>query len=491
MAACSATTKAYWTQWDSLEVVDGILYRRWEDAEGYKAKNLLLAPKSIWNEILQHLHNSSTAGHLGIKKTVARVRERFYWLNSRKFVANYCKRCDEYSSHKGPQKKWKAPLKLYQVGSPMERVAVDVLGPLPKTNDGNQYIVIAQDYFTKWPEAFPVPDQKATTVADVLVNQFFTRFGIPQELHSDQGRNFESEVFQDVCKLLGIHKTRTTPYHPQSDGMVERFNRTLGNGLSMFVNQNHTDWDKHVPFLLMAYRSATHETTKVTPGQMMFGRELKLPVDLWQERTSSGEQTMDGNEHAEMLQNRLGEVHNFARENIDLNVRGMKQRYDLKSAQKRYPSGSGVWLHTVQQKKGRSPKLSMRWEGPYVVVKHLNDVVVRIKKGPRAKAKVVHVNNIKKYNGDLRFDWFTSLRSEDNEGPTDDLNTTSGNERHQQRSASDQVEETAPRRSKRTRNKPKRLIEEMWIRYLSGTDKLGRGGGCNEVHVIICVCKCV
>ena len=288
VAACSATTKAYWAQWDSLEVVDGILYRRWEDAEGHHAKNLLLAPKSIWNEILQHLHNSSTAGHLGIKTRLARVHERFYWLNSRKFVENYCKRCDECSPRKGPQKKWKAPLKLFQVGSQMEWVTVDVLGPLPKTNDGNQYIIIAQDYFTKWPEAFPVPDQKATSVADVLVNQFFTRFGIPQELHSDQGRNFESEVFQDVCKLLGIHKTRTTPYHPQSDSMVERFNRTLENGLSMFVNQNHTDWDKHVPFLLMAYRSLTHETTKVTPGQMMFGRELKLPVDLWQERTSNG-----------------------------------------------------------------------------------------------------------------------------------------------------------------------------------------------------------
>ena len=288
VAACSATTKAYWAQWDSLEVVDGILYRRWEDAEGQHAKNLLLAPKSIWNEILQHLHNSSTAGHLGIKTRLARVHERFYWLNSRKFVENYCKRCDECSPRKGPQKKWKAPLKLFQVGSQMEWVTVDVLGPLPKTNDGNQYIIIAQDYFTKWPEAFPVPDQKATSVADVLVNQFFTRFGIPQELHSDQGRNFESEVFQDVCKLLGIHKTRTTPYHPQSDSMVERFNRTLENGLSMFVNQNHTDWDKHVPFLLIAYRSLTHETTKVTPGQMMFGRELKLPVDLWQERTSNG-----------------------------------------------------------------------------------------------------------------------------------------------------------------------------------------------------------
>lgn len=93
----------------------------------------------------------------------------------------------------------------------MERVAIDVLGPLPKTGSGNQYILIAQDYFTKWPEAFAIPDQQAETVAEILVTQFFTRFGVPIELHSDQGRNFEAQTFQEVCRLLGIHKTRTTP----------------------------------------------------------------------------------------------------------------------------------------------------------------------------------------------------------------------------------------------------------------------------------------
>lgn len=123
----------------------------------------------------------------------------------------------------------------------MERVAIDVLGPLPKTKSGNEYILIAQDYFTKWVEAFPLPNQQATTVGEVLVNQFFCRFGVPMELHSDLGKNFESVVFQEICKLIQITKTRTTPYHPESDGMVERFNRTLENGLTMFVNENQTD----------------------------------------------------------------------------------------------------------------------------------------------------------------------------------------------------------------------------------------------------------
>ena len=140
------------------------------------------------------------------------------------------------------------------------------------------------DYFTKWVEAYPLPNQEAPTVAEVLVKEYVCCFGVPLLLHSDQGRNFESAVFQGMCQLLGIRKTRTTPYHPQSDGMVERFNRTLEAQLSKFADYHQRDWDVHIPFLLMAYRSAVHDTTGITPAKMMLGRDLRLPVDgptLW------------------------------------------------------------------------------------------------------------------------------------------------------------------------------------------------------------------
>ena len=134
----------------------------------------------------------------------------------------------------------------------MERLAIDVLGQLPQSDDGNRYniILIAADYFSKWVEAYAL-----------------------------QGRNFESVVFSEMCGLLGITITRTTPLHLQSDGMVERFNRMLESQLSKFVEDHQRDWDSHLPLLLMAYRIAVHESTGYTPASLMLGRDLRLPID--------------------------------------------------------------------------------------------------------------------------------------------------------------------------------------------------------------------
>ena len=133
------------------------------------------------------------------------------------------------------------------------------------------------DYFTKWAEAFALPNQQAETVARVLVDEFICRYGVPLQIHNDQGSNFESNLFRHLCKLLDIYKTRTTAYHPQSDGLVKRFNRTLESMLNMYCKDDQTDWDIHLPFVLMAYRASEQETTGATPNSLTFGREVNLP----------------------------------------------------------------------------------------------------------------------------------------------------------------------------------------------------------------------
>ena len=127
------------------------------------------------------------------------MRERFYWPGCRKTVREYCRKCDVCAAQKGPEERVRAQLGRYVIGCPLERIAVDITGPFVKSAQGNKYLLVVMDYYTKWPEAYPLPNQEATTVARVLVNEFVCRYGVPLELHSDQGRNFESKVFREMC----------------------------------------------------------------------------------------------------------------------------------------------------------------------------------------------------------------------------------------------------------------------------------------------------
>jgi hypothetical protein len=264
--------------WPTLVMKDGLLYRRWETTERGTVMQLL-APPALRTEIFNQLHSSRLGGHLGRKRTMGMIRSRFFWPMAKRDIEQWCKECNECAQVK-PGPRHKAKLQQEPVGGRFERVAIDVMGELPLTANGNKYILVVSDYFTKWTQAFPMKNQTAMTVADTLVNHCFSLFGMPRWIHSDQGSNFESEFFQELCKLLDIKKTQTTPYHPQSDGMVERFNRTCQQMLKVFINENRSDWDDHLAQLLMAYRSSAHESTGLSPNFMMFGEELGLPIDL-------------------------------------------------------------------------------------------------------------------------------------------------------------------------------------------------------------------
>jgi transposase InsO family protein len=132
-------------------------------------------------------------------------------------------------------------MQLYKSGAPMERIATDILGELPITDRGNRYISVVSDYYSKWTEGFPMKNMEAETVAKIIEEQVLTRLGVPYAIHSDQETQFESRLFVEVCKLFGIEKSRTTPYHPKSDGMVGRFNKTLATMLSAYVDEHQKD----------------------------------------------------------------------------------------------------------------------------------------------------------------------------------------------------------------------------------------------------------
>ena len=407
--------KSYWAQWDRMVLKDGVLYRQWETEAGDSVSLQLVLPQSYREEVLTQLHNSPTSGHLGIKKTIARVKERFYWNGYTQDVRRWCQHCDTCASRSGPPKKPKAGMRTYNVGTPLERIAVDITGPFTPSDQGNKYVLVVGDYFTKWTEAYALPDQEVKTVARVLAEEFIPRYGVPREIHSDQDRNFESALFKEIAKILGMEKTRTTPLRPQSDGMVERFNRTLKNMLAKFVNENLSDWDRHLPLLMMAYRSAVHETTGCSPSELMFGREVRLPVDLLFSPPDVDKEGEGVSDYAQALQERIKRVHRYAREHLNIESERQRQKYDQQLNQRTYDRGDAVWFYNPKRKKKISPCLQRPWEGPYVVLKRISDVVYRIQKTPQSKPRVIHHDRLRPYEGEAVPTWLPPQRGRLNE----------------------------------------------------------------------------
>lgn len=279
----------------------------------------------------------------------------------------------------------------------MERVAVDVMGPLPRSDRGNRYVLSAIDYFTKWPEAYAIPDQEAETVADALVGGLISRFGVPDIIHSDQGRNFESRVFSVMCSRLGIQKTRTTPLRPQSDGLVERLHRTLGQQLAILTAEHQRDWDEHLPLVLMACRSAVQDSTACTPSLLMLGRELRTPADLSFGRPPDAPAAPAGPEYARKIQDRLETAHAFARRQQEEAGVRQKRNYDVRAKGRHFTPGELVWVYNPQRKKGRCPKLDSKWVGPCRVLERMGEVVYRVQMSLNGRKLALHRDRLAPY----------------------------------------------------------------------------------------------
>ena len=210
------------------EIKEGVLCRICVPGPRQDPIVLIVLKESVVPVVLKQLHDDPLGGHFGVEKTLGRVRERYHWHKFTVDTTEFIRTCDTCQRRTGPKPTPRAMLESVPVGGPFEMIAMDIL-ELPLTTKGNRYALVVSDYFTRWPEAFALKDQKAETVARTFVDGVVSRHGIPSVLYSDQGPNFESSLIKEMCHILGITKVRTTPYHPQCDGLVERLNRTVLN----------------------------------------------------------------------------------------------------------------------------------------------------------------------------------------------------------------------------------------------------------------------
>ena len=272
-----------WTKREELAMSNGVLFKRWKPSNRVNEVWQAVVPKSMHQEILYQLHDAPTSGgHFAVEKTLARIRQRFWWLFMRSNVERHIENCDSCAARSTAGKTPRAELQSTQVFNSFKVISADILGPVTLASKSQaKYILVISDLYTKYVVTVPLRDTTAATVANAIVEEWIMRYGAPDVLHTDRGTNFNSDLMQDICRLFMIDKTRTTPYHPQGNRQVERFNRVIADTISKYCAEKPHLWDTYLPYVTFFYNTTVHRTIGTTPYSMLFEKEAQYPIDLF------------------------------------------------------------------------------------------------------------------------------------------------------------------------------------------------------------------
>jgi transposase InsO family protein len=397
----SGNTKIYWTQWNFLTLQNNVLYRRYDRKGGRTEVLQLVTPCNYRPFLMRQAHAGFGGGHMGERRTLEQVRRRAYWPGWAADTRRMLRACPECNSFKREPVTKKGRLQKMTVGMPWERVGVDITGPHPKSRNGYVYILTLTDYFTKWADAFPIRNQEASTVAKILMDRVFSYMGMPLQILTDRGSNFESQLFNELLRYYGIDHVRTTAYKPSTNGQVERFHRTLNSILAKVVSENQRDWDLHLPYAVAAYRATIHEATGYSPNFLVLGREVAVPLDIVMGQPPNSDRSLNVDEFVQRRLDAERTAYGIVREQLKRTAERQKHYYDLRVKEMKYQPGDLVWLWKSRRKTGRKTKWERFYTGPYQVLECLGPVNYRIRRSSRAAPIVVHVDKLKPYLPDM------------------------------------------------------------------------------------------
>lgn len=360
------STRALLRQWGRLSVHEGLLCREVRDSRTCEDVKQIVVPLPQRKQVFEWLHER--AGHLGAEKVLGLARRRFFWTGMTKDVEEWCVQCKRCGLRKTPTNRVSAPLVPICSKYPLHIVSVDFLSIEPARSGAGNVLVMV-DHFTRYAVAVPTMNQTAVTTAEALWRHFIQPFGGFDQLHSDQGPNFESKVVKELCSLYGIRKTHTTPYHPAGNGQCERFNRTLLSMLGTLAEVQKEDWDNHVAELVQAYNNTPHPSTGYSPYFFMFGRHAKLPLDMMLGSGDSFSGTVGSWVHHH--HNRLLTAYKQAQAQAQKSQMVQKRGFDRRV--KGAPLLPGQRVLVLNKRSRVRGKLENKWEAdPYVIVSQPN-----------------------------------------------------------------------------------------------------------------------
>ncbi|XP_065198307.1 uncharacterized protein LOC135829851 [Sycon ciliatum] len=385
-------------------VRQGLLYREYSpdgeagmDTTSPYYRLQLVLPTERRSTILHLGHTVPMAGHMGQAKTSQRILLRFWWPTILQDVAQYCSACEPCQRTARVLRHDRAPLiPLPVIGEPFRVVAIDIIGPLQRTQSGKKYILTLVDYATRYPEAVALSNIESTTVADALIS-IFSRVGLPDKILSDQGSNFTSDVLRQVAALLRIQLTTSTPYHQQTNGLVERFNGTLKGMLRRFAADAPRSWDEVLPYALFAYREVPQASTGFSPFELLYGRHVRGPLDLvrdaWAQPTEELRTTTA--QFVLTMRDRLERISTEAGSHLATAQQRQKAYYDRLSRERTFAPGDEVLLLLPASAR----KMEAVWQGPYPIRRKVDKVNYEIDMGPHRtkRYRVFHINLLRRF----------------------------------------------------------------------------------------------
>ncbi|RXN17604.1 Retrovirus-related Pol poly from transposon [Labeo rohita] len=365
-------------QWTRLHLSDdGVLYRR------AGKRNQLILPREYHQTVYREF---------GTERTLNLFCERFYWPHMKKETEHFVTRVCECLKRKKPQKTTRAPLTTIRTTYPFQLVSIDFLH-LETCKNGYEYILIVMDHFTRFAQAYATRNKAAKTVVQHVFGDFALKFGFPEKIHHDMGREFENQLMEQLQKVCGVRGSHTTPYHPMGNGQVERFNRTLLSMLRTLNDANKADWKNSLSKVIHAYNCTRCESTGFSPYYLLFGRSPWLPIDLMFNLQVNEKQQS----YADYVANwraRMQEAYEIASKTAEKEALRGKKYYDKKVHGVELWPGNRVLLRNLSERGGPS-KLRSHWEDcVYTVIsrKSPDGPVYEIRPEKGGQSRVVHQN---------------------------------------------------------------------------------------------------
>ena len=382
-------------------IKNGILMRKWRPFDvpaddEWAVYHQIVVPKSYRHEILSIAHESPMSGHLGINKTYHKIIHHFYLPGLKSDVSKYCKTCHRCQMVGKPNQTIpKAQLQpIPAFDEPFSRILIDCVGPLPRIKSGNEYLITIMCTSTRFHEAIPLRNIKTKSIVKALI-KLFTFVCLPKSVQSDQGSNFMSGVFQQVMHELGIKQYRSSAYHPESQGALERFHQTVKNMIKSYCFDTEKDWDEGIHLVLFAVRESVQESLGFSPFELVFGHSVRGPLKLLKEKFLSNDETpLNLLQYVSDFRNRLSRVCEVARSNLKTSRGKMKARYDIHVIDRKFKPGDKVLA--LLPIPGRP--LQARYFGPYTIDKKTNNLnYIIYTPGRRKNKQMCHVNMLKEY----------------------------------------------------------------------------------------------